>query len=134
MSAVCVMVSGRLVDQNTNKLGKDEVLNMIRHGASHVFASKDSEITNDDIDAIMERGEQKVGLLRNRWVAMVEGHRGFGSTSGVVAGLSDFLLMREAKDFDSHRRICLEFKYSTMSIMPLLANNCSLETRSVVRF
>ena len=48
------------MDQNTNKLGKDEVLNMIRHGASHVFASKDSEITDEDIDAILVRGEKKV--------------------------------------------------------------------------
>jgi hypothetical protein len=33
---------------------------MIRHGASHVFASKDSEITDEDIDRIMEKGEKKV--------------------------------------------------------------------------
>lgn len=54
--------AGRLVDQNTNKLGKDEVLNMIRHGASHVFASKESEITDEDVDAIMARGEKKVHI------------------------------------------------------------------------
>lgn len=53
---------GRLVDNQTNKLGKDEVLNMIRHGASHVFASKDSEITDEDIDSIIAKGEQKVSL------------------------------------------------------------------------
>lgn len=51
---------GRLVDANTNRLGKDEVLNMIRHGADHVFASKESEITDEDIDAILEKGERKV--------------------------------------------------------------------------
>lgn len=48
------------MDQNTNKLGKDEVLNMIRHGASHVFASKETEITDEDIDEILARGEKKV--------------------------------------------------------------------------
>lgn len=52
--------TGRLVDPSANKLGKDEVLNMIRHGASHVFASKDSEITEEDIDDIIEKGEKKV--------------------------------------------------------------------------
>lgn len=36
------------------------MLNMIRHGANHVFASKDSEITDEDIDTILERGEAKV--------------------------------------------------------------------------
>ena len=43
-----------------NKLGKDEVLNMIRHGASEVFASKDSQITDEDIEDILYKGEKKV--------------------------------------------------------------------------
>lgn len=38
------------------------MLSIIRHGATHVFASKESEITDDDIDAILERGERKVRL------------------------------------------------------------------------
>ena len=45
---------------NQNKLSKDDMLNMIRHGANHVFASKESEITDDDIDEILRQGEQKV--------------------------------------------------------------------------
>jgi len=53
------LAAGRLVDQNT-KLGKDEMLSMIRYGADHVFASKDSEITDHDIDTLLEKGEQKV--------------------------------------------------------------------------
>lgn len=48
------------MDQNLNKLGKDEMLQMIRHGATHVFASKESEITDEDIDGILERGAKKV--------------------------------------------------------------------------
>lgn len=50
------------MDPSANKLGKDEMLSIIRHGATHVFASKESEITDDDIDAILERGERKVSL------------------------------------------------------------------------
>ena len=38
---------------------------MIRHGADHVFASKDSEITDHDIDTILEKGEQKVCVPSN---------------------------------------------------------------------
>lgn len=53
-------VSGRLIDQQSNKLAKDEMLQMIRHGATHVFASKDSELTDEDITTILERGEKKV--------------------------------------------------------------------------
>jgi len=51
--------AGRLVDQG-QKLGKDEMLNMIRHGANHVFASKESEITDEDIEAIIAHGEARV--------------------------------------------------------------------------
>lgn len=53
------------MDPTANKLGKDEMLSIIRHGATHVFASKESEITDDDIDAILERGERKVGPGRS---------------------------------------------------------------------
>ncbi|CAJ0961857.1 unnamed protein product [Ranitomeya imitator] len=62
----------KLVDQNLNKLGKDEMLQMIRHGATHVFASKDSEITDEDIDAILERGERKTAELKEKLSNMGE--------------------------------------------------------------
>ena len=48
------------MDTAQNKLQKDEVLNMIRHGANHVFASKESDITDADIDEILEQGLKKV--------------------------------------------------------------------------
>uniref|UniRef100_S4RNC2 SNF2 related chromatin remodeling ATPase 5 n=1 Tax=Petromyzon marinus TaxID=7757 RepID=S4RNC2_PETMA len=55
--------AGRLIDQQANKLGKDEMLQMIRHGATHVFASRDSEITDEEIDVVLERGEKRVYAL-----------------------------------------------------------------------
>lgn len=54
-----VIQQGRLVDNKVNQLNKDEMLNIIRFGANHVFQSKDSEITDEDIDAILEKGEAK---------------------------------------------------------------------------
>jgi len=39
--------------------GKDEMLSMIRHGAKYVFASKDSDITDADIDSLLDIGQQK---------------------------------------------------------------------------
>lgn len=36
------------------------MLNMIRHGADHVFASKDSDITDEDIDTILAKSENRV--------------------------------------------------------------------------
>ncbi|XP_078391133.1 SWI/SNF-related matrix-associated actin-dependent regulator of chromatin subfamily A member 5 isoform X1 [Cetorhinus maximus] len=68
-----VIQQGRLVDQNLNKLGKDEMLQMIRHGATHVFASKESDITDEDIDAILERGERKTAELTEKLSNMGEG-------------------------------------------------------------
>uniref|UniRef100_U5EY61 Putative chromatin remodeling complex swi/snf component swi2 n=1 Tax=Corethrella appendiculata TaxID=1370023 RepID=U5EY61_9DIPT len=54
-----VIQQGRLVDNKANQLGKDEMLNIIRFGANHVFQSRDSEITDQDIDSILKKGEEK---------------------------------------------------------------------------
>lgn len=51
------------MDNQKNALNKDEMLNMIRHGANHVFQSKDSEITDEDIETILRKGEEKVSFL-----------------------------------------------------------------------
>ena len=50
---------GRLVDSH-QKVGSDEMLSMIRHGADTVFNSKESLVTEEDIDAILAKGEKKV--------------------------------------------------------------------------
>jgi hypothetical protein len=57
------LCSGRLVDSKQNQLNKDEMLNMIRYGANQVFASKDSAITDEDIDTILMKGETKVSVV-----------------------------------------------------------------------
>lgn len=61
------------MDPNANKLGKDEMLSIIRHGATHVFASKESDITDDDIDEILERGEKKVRTQTDKDLALALG-------------------------------------------------------------
>merc|ERR1712241_1416609 len=53
-----VIQQGRLAEQKAN-LGKDEMIGMIRHGAKHVFASKDADVMEEDIDALLELGEKK---------------------------------------------------------------------------
>ncbi|BES99295.1 SLIDE [Nesidiocoris tenuis] len=64
-----VIQQGRLLD-NKASLNKDEMLNMIRHGANHVFASKDSEITDEDIDEILRKGEAKTNEMTKKLEAM----------------------------------------------------------------
>ncbi|XP_022189967.2 chromatin-remodeling complex ATPase chain Iswi isoform X2 [Nilaparvata lugens] len=64
-----VIQQGRLVD-NKSALNKDEMLQMIRHGANHVFASKDSEITDEDIDTILRKGEAKSEEIKQKLESM----------------------------------------------------------------
>ncbi|XP_023574594.1 probable global transcription activator SNF2L1 isoform X2 [Octodon degus] len=67
-----VIQQGRLIDQQSNKLAKEEMLQMIRHGATHVFASKESELTDEDITTILERGEKKTAEMNERLHKMGE--------------------------------------------------------------
>ncbi|XP_046395303.1 chromatin-remodeling complex ATPase chain Iswi [Ischnura elegans] len=67
-----VIQQGRLVDSKSNQLNKDEMLSMIRHGANHVFASKESAITDEDIDTILEKGEAKTDEMRKKLGALGE--------------------------------------------------------------
>ncbi|ERE65065.1 putative global transcription activator SNF2L1 [Cricetulus griseus] len=67
-----VIQQGRLIDQQSNKLAKEEMLQMIRHGATHVFACKESELTDEDITTILERGEKKTAEMNERIQKMGE--------------------------------------------------------------
>ncbi|XP_054978692.1 probable global transcription activator SNF2L1 isoform X7 [Sorex araneus] len=67
-----VIQQGRLIDQQSNKLAKEEMLQMIRHGATHVFASKESELTDEDITTLLERGEKKTAEMNERFQKMGE--------------------------------------------------------------
>lgn len=68
-----VIQQGRLSEASGNKLAKEEMLSMIRHGANHIFASKDSDITDEDIDAILEKGEKKTEEIRQKLEKLGEG-------------------------------------------------------------
>lgn len=57
-----VIQQGRIAEAQKT-LGKDDMINMIRHGAELVFASKDATITDEDIDSILERAEVKTAEL-----------------------------------------------------------------------
>ncbi|XP_041502664.1 probable global transcription activator SNF2L1 [Microtus oregoni] len=67
-----VIQQGRLIDQQSKKLAKEEMLQMIRHGATHVFACKESELTDEDITTILERGEKKTAEMNERMQKMGE--------------------------------------------------------------
>ncbi|TYG78505.1 hypothetical protein ES288_D02G064200v1 [Gossypium darwinii] len=56
-----VIQQGRLAEQKT--VNKDELLQMVRFGAEMVFSSKDSTITDEDIDRIIAKGEAATAEL-----------------------------------------------------------------------
>ncbi|CAA7061895.1 unnamed protein product [Microthlaspi erraticum] len=56
-----VIQQGRLAEQKT--VNKDELLQMVRYGAEMVFSSKDSTITDEDIERIIAKGEEATAEL-----------------------------------------------------------------------
>lgn len=53
-----VVQQGRL-QQSNSKLGKDELMSMVKFGAEAVFSSNGATITDEDIDLILEKGEKR---------------------------------------------------------------------------
>jgi SWI/SNF-related matrix-associated actin-dependent regulator of chromatin subfamily A member 5 len=66
-----VVQQGRLKDQD--KLSRDELLAAVRFGADKIFKSKDSSITDDDIDLIMNAGKCKTEELNEKLKAVDKG-------------------------------------------------------------
>ena len=46
------------------------MLNMIRHGANKVFASKDGDFDDADIDQLLEQGEKKTAEQQAKYADM----------------------------------------------------------------
>ena len=66
-----VVQQGRLKEKD--KLSRDELLAAVRFGADKVFKSKDSSITDDDIELILEAGKKKTQELNEKLVTAEKG-------------------------------------------------------------
>jgi SWI/SNF-related matrix-associated actin-dependent regulator of chromatin subfamily A member 5 len=66
-----VVQQGRLKEKD--KLSRDELLEAVRFGADKVFKSKDSSITDDDIDMILDAGKRKTQELNEKLQNMEKG-------------------------------------------------------------
>jgi hypothetical protein len=53
-----VIQQGRLT-QGAAKVGKDDLLSMVKYGAEQVFSSEPAKITDEDIDLIISKGESE---------------------------------------------------------------------------
>lgn len=67
-----VVQQGRLQEKQS-KLSKNEMLDMIRFGADQVFRAQDSTITDEDIDAILAKGEQRTEEMKQKMQAHDKG-------------------------------------------------------------
>ncbi|XRB05303.1 SWI/SNF-related matrix-associated actin-dependent regulator of chromatin subfamily A member 5 [Pycnococcus provasolii] len=81
-----VIQQGRLTEQqaSTKTMNKDELLNMVRYGAEKVFAQKDiTEITDEDIDAIIAKGEEATRMLNEKMAKYQANARKFTLDGGI---------------------------------------------------
>ena len=60
-----VVQQGRLARKG-DKLSRDELIEAVRFGADKIFKSKDSSITDDDIDMILDAGKRKTQELNEK--------------------------------------------------------------------
>lgn len=60
-----VIQQGRAFHKKQSKISSNEMLSMIRFGAEEIFRSEDSSISDEDIDAILAKGEQRTNQLNS---------------------------------------------------------------------
>jgi len=58
-----VIQQGRLAEQNT-ALGKDELMHMVRFGADQIISGKGGSYTDEDIDALIAKGEERTSEMQ----------------------------------------------------------------------
>ena len=61
-----VIQQGRLTENRNTKVNKDDLLNMVRYGAELVFSSGAGNITEADIDSIIQKGEKDTKELNDK--------------------------------------------------------------------
>jgi len=66
-----VIQQGRL-QENKKNLGKEELLSMVRFGAEKIFDSSSTAVTEEDIDAIVARGEEETKALNSKMQGFTE--------------------------------------------------------------
>lgn len=97
-----VIKQGRLSDAEKG-LGADELQEMVRFGASRIFSSGESTITDADIDVILQEGAEKTEAEREKLkeVAGVSGGEGLLNFS--LGGPEKNLMEFEGKDYSGYR-------------------------------
>ena len=61
-----VIQQGRLAEKHGNALSKGEILTMVRFGADEIMSSKDGTLTDEDIDVLLARGEERTNSMNEK--------------------------------------------------------------------
>ncbi|PWY88515.1 hypothetical protein BO70DRAFT_359972 [Aspergillus heteromorphus CBS 117.55] len=93
-----VIQQGRAQQQTKNAASKDELLGMIQHGAANVFNTQggsgslpDHQFTEDDIDEIFRKGEERTALLSKKYEKLgIDDLQKFSSESAYEWNGKDF--------------------------------------------
>eukprot|EP00124_Ichthyophonus_hoferi_P002211 Ihof_evm13s141 gene=Ihof_evmTU13s141 len=94
-----VIQQGQLTTEKKS-LGKDEIFSMIRCGADHIFKMTGSTMTDEDIDAILERSQQKTKELDTKLKSLgVDKLKEFSLDTGFSGSLYEF----EGKDWRKNK-------------------------------
>ncbi|KAJ7050499.1 SNF2 family N-terminal domain-containing protein [Mycena amicta] len=88
--------------QQAKAANKDELLNMITHGAEKILSSSEELLINDDIDAIIHRGEERTTELNSKYEGLgIEDLSNFKSEASVQQWEGeDFRAGRKALNFN----------------------------------
>ncbi|KZT63927.1 hypothetical protein DAEQUDRAFT_72465 [Daedalea quercina L-15889] len=94
--------------QATKAANKEELLDMITHGAEHIVNSNEDLMINDDIDAIIQRGETRTNELNSKYEGLTfEDLSNFKSEASVQQW--------EGEDFRAGQRKTLQFNPLSLS-------------------
>lgn len=91
-----VIQQGRLTDSSTTKVNKEDLLSMVRYGAELVFSSEAANITDADIDAILQKGERDTKELNDKMQQFTEKAMNFTIDGGLT--VYDYKDEEEAAD------------------------------------
>eukprot|EP00879_Flechtneria_rotunda_P001459 GHRR01001613.1.p1 GENE.GHRR01001613.1~~GHRR01001613.1.p1 ORF type:complete len:1090 (+),score=452.35 GHRR01001613.1:198-3467(+) len=78
-----VIQQGRLTENQATKVNKDDLLSMVRYGAELVFSSEASNITDADIEAILQKGERDTKDLNEKMNKFTESAKQFTMDGGI---------------------------------------------------
>ncbi|KAL6303969.1 SNF2 family DNA-dependent ATPase [Sparassis latifolia] len=94
--------------QNTKAANKEELLEMISHGAENIVNATEDLLINDDIDAIIQRGEERTNELNSKYEGLTfEDLSNFKSEASVQQW--------EGEDFRTGQRKILQFNPLALS-------------------